>query len=182
LSQNVIEGRELDLVPSLAKSSRSASLRQWVARVILRINKSNCGHCNSDRRIDGRSGTKRRPALKVIYKFPRRMDPHECSLNISLACAVHRGRPTGTGFGTFPKTTVEVRGFRDVLDLSLSRLVNTAYLCWDGGGGEIARCLTCARKGDRAFDIDPPTSSYAIMRRARPYRGENSGYSAFEVQ
>jgi hypothetical protein len=41
--------------------------------------------------------------------------------------------------------------------------------------GEIARCLACARKGDRAFDIDPPTSSYAIMRRARPYRGENSG-------
>ena len=47
--------------------------------------------------------------------------------------------------------------------------------CRDGGGGEIARCLACARKGDRAFDIDPPTSSYAIMRRARPYRGENSG-------
>ena len=30
-------------------------------------------------------------------------------------------------------------------------------------------------KGDCAFDIDPPTSSYAIMRRARPYRGENRG-------
>src|SRR5690349_11762887 len=28
--------------------------------------------------------------------------------------------------------------------------------------------------GDRAFDIDPPTSSYAIMRRARSYRGANS--------
>jgi len=24
-------------------------------------------------------------------------------------------------------------------------------------------------------NIDPPTSSYAIMRRARPYRGENTG-------
>jgi 8-oxo-dGTP pyrophosphatase MutT (NUDIX family) len=47
--------------------------------------------------------------------------------------------------------------------------------CRDDGGGEIARCLACARKGDRAFDIDPPTASYAIMRRARPYRGENSG-------
>src|SRR5262249_58237128 len=47
--------------------------------------------------------------------------------------------------------------------------------CRDGGGGEIARCLACTRKGDRAFNIDPPTSSYAIMRRARPYRGENSG-------
>src|SRR5437660_3421154 len=40
--------------------------------------------------------------------------------------------------------------------------------CRDGGGGEIARCLACARKGDRAFNIDPPASSYAIMRRARP--------------
>jgi hypothetical protein len=29
--------------------------------------------------------------------------------------------------------------------------------------------------GGGAFNIDPPTSSYAIMRRARPYRGENSG-------
>jgi hypothetical protein len=29
--------------------------------------------------------------------------------------------------------------------------------------------------GDRAFNIDPPASSYAIMRRARPYRGENGG-------
>ena len=29
--------------------------------------------------------------------------------------------------------------------------------------------------GDRACNIDPPASSYAIMRRARPYRGENSG-------
>src|SRR5262249_17243413 len=47
--------------------------------------------------------------------------------------------------------------------------------CRDDGGGEIARCLACTRKGDRAFNIDPPTSSYAIMRRARPYRGENSG-------
>jgi hypothetical protein len=47
--------------------------------------------------------------------------------------------------------------------------------CRDGGGGEIARCLASARTGDRAFNIDPPTSSYAIMRRARSYRGENSG-------
>ena len=28
---------------------------------------------------------------------------------------------------------------------------------------------------DRAFNIDPPTPSCPIMRRARPYRGENSG-------
>jgi len=28
---------------------------------------------------------------------------------------------------------------------------------------------------DRACNIDPPPSSYAIMRRACPYRGENSG-------
>src|SRR5262249_1776259 len=47
--------------------------------------------------------------------------------------------------------------------------------CRDDGGGEIVRCLASTRKGDRAFNIDPPASSYAIMRRARPYRGENSG-------
>src|SRR5580700_465578 len=47
--------------------------------------------------------------------------------------------------------------------------------CRDGGGGEIVRCLASARKGDRAFNIDPPASSYAIMRRACSYRGENSG-------
>ena len=35
--------------------------------------------------------------------------------------------------------------------------------------------LRAFEQSDRAFNIDPPTSSYAIMRRARPYRGENSG-------
>ena len=47
--------------------------------------------------------------------------------------------------------------------------------CRDGGGGEIVRFFASVRKGDRAFNIDPPTSSYAIMRRACLYRGENSG-------
>jgi hypothetical protein len=35
--------------------------------------------------------------------------------------------------------------------------------------------LRALDRRDRACNIDPPTSSYAIMRRARPYRGENSG-------
>ena len=30
-------------------------------------------------------------------------------------------------------------------------------------------------RAKRASHIDPPASSYAIMRRARPYRGENHG-------
>jgi len=47
--------------------------------------------------------------------------------------------------------------------------------CRDGGGGEIVRFFASVRKGDRACNIDPPASSYAIMRRACPYRGENSG-------
>ena len=47
--------------------------------------------------------------------------------------------------------------------------------CRDGGGGEIAQFFACAQKSDRAFNIDPPMSSYAIMRRAKPYREENSG-------
>jgi hypothetical protein len=37
---------------------------------------------------------------------------------------------------------------------------------------DFLRALT---QRDRACNIDPPASSYAIMRRARPYRGENSG-------
>ena len=45
----------------------------------------------------------------------------------------------------------------------------------DGGGGEIVRFFACVQKDDRACNIGPPASSYAIMRRARPYRGENSG-------
>ena len=35
--------------------------------------------------------------------------------------------------------------------------------------------LRALNQRDRACNIDPPTSSYAIMRRASPYRGENSG-------
>ena len=40
--------------------------------------------------------------------------------------------------------------------------------CRDGGGGEIVRFFASVRKGDRACNIDPPASSYAIMRRASP--------------
>jgi hypothetical protein len=32
-----------------------------------------------------------------------------------------------------------------------------------------------ARFGHCVCNIDPPASPYAIMRRARPYRGENRG-------
>jgi hypothetical protein len=35
--------------------------------------------------------------------------------------------------------------------------------------------LRALDRRDRACNIDPPTSSYAIMRRARPYRGDNTG-------
>ena len=35
--------------------------------------------------------------------------------------------------------------------------------------------LRCSKRAKRASHIDPPASSYAIMRRAGPYRGENSG-------
>src|SRR5262249_24884437 len=41
------------------------------------------------------------------------------------------------------------------------------------GGGEIARFFASSQ-GDCACNIDPPASSYAITRRAGPYRGENS--------
>ena len=35
--------------------------------------------------------------------------------------------------------------------------------------------LRCSKRAKRASHIDPPASSYAIMRRACPYRGENNG-------
>jgi hypothetical protein len=40
---------------------------------------------------------------------------------------------------------------------------------------EIAPGFAVLERAKRASHIDPPTSSYAIMRRARPYRGENHG-------
>jgi hypothetical protein len=43
-----------------------------------------------------------------------------------------------------------------------------------GGEAESSDFLRAFEQSDRAFNIDPPASSYAIMRRARPYRGENS--------
>ena len=37
------------------------------------------------------------------------------------------------------------------------------------------RFFASVRKADRDCNIEPPASPYAIMRRAYPYRGENSG-------
>ena len=45
----------------------------------------------------------------------------------------------------------------------------------DDGDGEFVRFFASARKADRDCNIEPPASPYAIMRRACPYRGENSG-------
>jgi hypothetical protein len=45
--------------------------------------------------------------------------------------------------------------------------------CRDAGVGEIALGLAMLKRANRASHIDPPASSNAIMRRARPYRGEN---------
>ena len=36
-------------------------------------------------------------------------------------------------------------------------------------------CMRALNQRDCACNIDPPASSYVIMRRAGPYRGENSG-------
>src|SRR5262249_50773383 len=46
--------------------------------------------------------------------------------------------------------------------------------CRDAGVGAIALGLAMLERAKRASHIDPPASSYAIMRRARPYRGENN--------
>jgi len=47
--------------------------------------------------------------------------------------------------------------------------------CRDAGVGEIAPGFAMLARAKRASHIDPPASSYAIMRRACPYRGENPG-------
>jgi hypothetical protein len=47
--------------------------------------------------------------------------------------------------------------------------------CRDDGDGEFVRFFASVRKADRDCNIEPPASPYAIMRRVRPYRGENSG-------
>ena len=44
-----------------------------------------------------------------------------------------------------------------------------------GGGGEIAPGLRCFKRENRASHVDPPASSYAIMRRLSPDRGVNPG-------
>jgi hypothetical protein len=45
--------------------------------------------------------------------------------------------------------------------------------CRDAGVGAIAPGFAMLERAKRASHIDPPASSYAIMRRARSYRGEN---------
>ena len=47
--------------------------------------------------------------------------------------------------------------------------------CRDAGVGAIAPGFAMLKRAKRASHIDPPASSYAIMRRASPYRGENPG-------
>ena len=47
--------------------------------------------------------------------------------------------------------------------------------CRDDGGGEIVRFFARLDLGHCVYNIDPPASPYAIMRRACPYRGENRG-------
>ena len=47
--------------------------------------------------------------------------------------------------------------------------------CRDAGVGAIAPGFAMLARAKRASHIDPPPSSYAIIRRARPYRGENPG-------
>jgi len=56
---------------------------------------------------------------------------------------------------------------------SSRELAGNARLCRDAGVGAIAPGFAMFERAKRASHIDPPASSYAIMRRARPYRGEN---------
>ena len=55
------------------------------------------------------------------------------------------------------------------------RIAGKQRPCRDAGVGAIAPGFAMLARAKRASHIDPPASSYAIMRRACPYRGENPG-------
>ena len=54
--------------------------------------------------------------------------------------------------------------------------------CRDDGDGEFVRFFASVRKADRDCNIEPPASPYAIMRRAYPYRVENSGPARISLE
>ena len=56
----------------------------------------------------------------------------------------------------------------------ISELQLIFYICSrDDGDVKFDRFFASVRKADRDFNIGPPASPYAVMRRAYPYRGEN---------
>ena len=72
-----------------------------------------------------------------------------------------------------PCSQVAIEAFDLALRLRAIWLTQSRRPCRDAGVGEIALGLAMLKRANRASHIDPPASSNAIMRRARPYRGEN---------
>jgi hypothetical protein len=91
--------------------------------------------------------------------------------------AVARTRSSCTACGSMGPSSTVKEGTRRVTrkgDLRVPAPRRQSLPCRDDGGSGIVRFFASAQKGGRAVNIDPPTSSYAIMRRARPYRGEEN--------
>jgi hypothetical protein len=73
--------------------------------------------------------------------------------------------------------TIAAIGSEDLVNENTEFLPNRGKgrPCRDDGDGEFDRFCASVRKSDRDCNIEPPASPYAIMRRAYPYRGKNSG-------
>ena len=66
-------------------------------------------------------------------------------------------------------------GTERIVALSMLDEIHSCRHEFDPGTMAVVRSPDFLRALNQGCNIDPPTSSYAIMRRAGPYRGENSG-------
>ena len=88
-----------------------------------------------------------------------------------LAVILHRMWIEGTEFKWSSKEAAESACI--VGQPSSRRPAGNERPCRDAGVGAIAPGFAMLERAKRASHIDPPASSYAIMRRVHPYRGEN---------
>ena len=106
LSQNVMRRENSISSPYPAKPSRYAFTKRWVGPANSAKRTSNCDRFSAKDLppTDGGTGTTRKRVLKAVSKSPRKTGRRAYLLNASLTCVTHRFHPSGTAFGTFPKS------------------------------------------------------------------------------